>query len=122
MRESGLTAATARMATGDIFSLAAANVPGVLDESGIVTPFTGDISGLTAAYTGSDVAFLVLDARTGQLAVNDASGFVIAAGARQEITVTIALRVVKNTDANPLTYEVNDTTLRHSVVFYKNPS
>jgi hypothetical protein len=120
MRESGLTLASARMTTGDIFTLTADQVPSAA--TGVIAKpiANAGLDAVTNGYEEDDVAFLVLDARTGQLAINDSSGFDPAATARQEVTVSIALRVVKSTDANPLTFQVNNASIKHSIVLYKN--
>jgi hypothetical protein len=113
------TSGTTRLPAGAIYTI---DDNGEIDiDAGTITDIAdivldGDTTGV------NDVPFLLLNARTGQVAFVDPSGFNPAATARQEVSLTIALRVLKSTDANPITYQVNDNSLRHTVVIYRDPS
>jgi hypothetical protein len=99
---------------------------GLFDTSG----FVGG-SGLTAAnlFGGSgadDVPFLVISRASGIVYLNESG--VTAWAENSGITspidfkFTIFTRVRLNTDSVATTYEVDDSSLRHDVVIFKNPT
>jgi hypothetical protein len=73
----------------------------------------------------TDIPFLVIDAQSGEVFLNDdsfdafdTSGIV----APKEFKFTIFTRVRLSVGTNPAVYEIDDSTLRRDVVLFKNPS
>jgi hypothetical protein len=110
VRQSGLTRDTG----SGVF-----NTTGFLGGSGLTG---GSLFGSSGAI---DIPFLVISASTGEVFLNNSSddAFVTSGiTAPVEFEITIITRVKLNTDSNPDTFEINDTTLRQDVVLFKNPT